>query len=122
MKALVVDDEPTTRLLVKRLLRDLGWKAFEEAKDGKEAVQKLQAEPFDLLVLDWNMPEMTGLDLLKAVRADDNLKDLPVLVVTGEAKKSVVLEAMEAGASYYVVKPISPQAFQDAIAEVFKNR
>ncbi|HEY7986511.1 MAG TPA: chemotaxis response regulator CheY, partial [Methylophilaceae bacterium] len=105
MKFLVVDDFSTMRRIVMNLLKELGYSNMEEAEDGVVALRKLQAEKFDFVVTDWNMPNMTGLELLVAIRKDDKLKSLPVLLVTAEAKNDNIVAAAQAGASGYVVKP-----------------
>ncbi|WP_296984273.1 chemotaxis response regulator CheY, partial [Thalassolituus sp. UBA1505] len=107
MKILVVDDFSTMRRIVKNLLRDLGFTNTQEADDGLTALPMLQNGDFDFLVTDWNMPGMTGLDLLKKVRADDRLKTLPVLMVTAEAKRDQIVAAAQAGVNGYVVKPFT---------------
>src|SRR3990172_7409520 len=96
-KFLVVDDFSTMRRIVRNLLKELGFTNVQEAEDGVDALAKLRAEPFDFVVSDWNMPNMTGLELLQTIRADDNLKHLPVLMVTAEAKKENIIAAAQAG-------------------------
>ena len=91
MKILIVDDFSTMRRIIKNLLRDLGYTNTSEADDGKTALPMLQGGQFDFLVTDWNMPGMTGIDLLKAVRADDRLTQMPVLMVTAEAKRDQIV-------------------------------
>src|SRR5476649_2016355 len=98
MKFLVVDDFSTMRRIVRNLLKELGFTNVDEAVDGVAALQKLKSDAFDFVISDWNMPNMTGLDLLKAIRADATLKHLPVLMVTAEAKKENIIEAAKAGA------------------------
>ena len=93
MKILIVDDFSTMRRIIKNLLRDLGFTNTAEADDGNTALPMLQSGSFDFLVTDWNMPGMTGIDLLRAVRADERLKTLPVLMVTAEAKREQIIEA-----------------------------
>ena len=119
MKILIVDDFSTMRRIIKNLLRDLGFTNTEEADDGSTALPMLQSGNFDFLVTDWNMPQMTGIDLLRAVRADDRLKHLPVLMVTAEAKRDQIIEAAQAGVNGYVVKPFTAQALQDKIEKIF---
>src|ERR1041385_5265896 len=104
MKFLVVHDFSTMRRIVRNLLKELGYGNVEEAEDGNIALSKLKDDKFDFVVSDWNMPNMTGIDLLKQIRADAGLKHLPVLMVTAEAKKENIVEAAQAGASGYVVK------------------
>ncbi|KJR43522.1 response regulator receiver protein [Candidatus Magnetoovum chiemensis] len=119
MKVLVVDDFATMRRIVKNILKQLGYENIEEAENGEEAFSKLQSGKFDFLVTDWNMPKVTGLDLLKKVRSDPNLKGLPVLMVTAEAEKSQVIEAVKAGVNNYVVKPFTADALKEKIEKIF---
>lgn len=119
MKILVVDDFSTMRRIVKNLLRDLGFTNVDEADDGKTALPKLQSGNFDFLITDWNMPGMSGLDLLKNVRQDPNLKKLPVLMVTAEAKKEQIVAAAQAGVNGYVVKPFTAGTLKEKIEKVF---
>ena len=107
MKILIVDDFSTMRRIIKNLLRDLGFTNTSEADDGLTALPMLQNGKFDFLVTDWNMPGMQGIDLLKAVRADENLASLPVLMVTAESKRDQIVEAAQAGVNGYVVKPFT---------------
>ena len=109
MKILIVDDFSTMRRIIKNLLRDLGFTNTEEADDGSTALPMLQSGNFDFLVTDWNMPQMTGIDLLRAVRADDRLKHLPVLMVTAEAKRDQIIEAAQAGVNGYVGSSLLPR-------------
>ena len=97
MKILIVDDFSTMRRIIKNLLRDLGFNNTQEADDGNSALPMLQNGNFDFLVTDWNMPGMTGIDLLKAVRSDAKLASLPVLMVTAESKREQIIEAAQAG-------------------------
>ncbi|MFN3237390.1 MAG: chemotaxis response regulator CheY [Pseudomonadales bacterium] len=119
MKILIVDDFSTMRRIIKNLLRDLGYTNTQEADDGKTALPMLQAGDFDFLVTDWNMPGMTGIDLLKAVRADEKLGELPVLMVTAEAKRDQIVEAATAGVNGYVVKPFTAAALKEKIEKIF---
>ena len=121
MKILVVDDFSTMRRIVKNLLRDLGFTNTEEADDGLTALPKLQNGDFDFLVTDWNMPGMTGIDLLKAVRADEKLRTLPVLMVTAEAKKEQIVMAAQAGVNGYVVKPFTASVLKEKIEKIFER-
>ncbi len=121
MKILIVDDFSTMRRIIKNLLRDLGFTNTAEADDGATALPMLQSGGFDFLVTDWNMPQMSGLELLKAVRADDRLKHLPVLMVTAEAKRDQIIEAAQAGVNGYVVKPFTAQALEDKIEKIFER-
>ena len=121
MKILVVDDFSTMRRIVKNLLRDLGFTNIDEADDGNTALPKLQSGKFDFLVTDWNMPGMTGIDLLKAVRADANLAALPVLMVTAESKREQIIEAAQAGVNGYVVKPFTAGTLEEKINKIFER-
>ena len=121
MKILVVDDFSTMRRIVKNLLGDLGFKNIEAADDGNTALPKLQSGNFDFLVTDWNMPGMTGIDLLKAVRADPNLASLPVLMVTAESKREQIIEAAQAGVNGYVVKPFTAGTLEEKINKIFEQ-
>lgn len=121
MKILIVDDFSTMRRIIKNLLRDLGFTNTAEADDGNTALPMLKGGNFDFLVTDWNMPGMTGLDLLKAVRADENLRSLPVLMVTAEAKRDQIVAAAQAGVNGYVVKPFTAAALEEKIEKVFER-
>lgn len=119
MKILIVDDFSTMRRIIKNILRQLGFTNVQEADDGATAWPKIQAEDFDLIVTDWNMPKMSGLELLKAIRSDENLKDLPVLMVTAEALKENIIEAVKAGVSNYIVKPFTAETMQEKLQKIF---
>ncbi len=118
-KFLVVDDFSTMRRIVRNLLKELGFSNVQEAEDGVEALSKLRGEQFDFVVSDWNMPNMTGIELLRAIRADASLKHLPVLMVTAEAKKENIIEAAQAGASGYVVKPFTAATLDEKLKKIF---
>ncbi|MDD4912509.1 MAG: chemotaxis response regulator CheY [Sideroxydans sp.] len=118
-KFLVVDDFSTMRRIVRNLLKELGFSNVQEAEDGMDALNKLRGDQFDFVVSDWNMPNMTGIDLLRAIRADANLKHLPVLMVTAEAKKENIIEAAKAGASGYVVKPFTAATLDEKLKKIF---
>jgi two-component system chemotaxis response regulator CheY len=121
MKILVVDDFSTMRRIIKNLLRDLGFTNTVEADDGKTALPLLQAGGIDFLVTDWNMPGMTGIDLLKAVRTDPELVDLPVLMVTAEAKREQIIMAAQAGVNGYVIKPFTAATLEEKIEKIFER-
>jgi len=121
MKFLVVDDFSTMRRIVRNLLKELGFTNVDEAEDGVVALQKLKSEQFDFVVSDWNMPNMTGIDLLKSIRADAALKHLPVLMVTAEAKKENIIEAAKSGANGYVVKPFTAATLDEKLNKIFKT-
>ena len=117
---LVVDDFSTMRRIVRNLLKELGFVNVQEAEDGVEALKKLRADTFDFVVSDWNMPNMTGIELLKEIRADARLKTLPVLMVTAEAKRENIIEAAQAGASGYVVKPFTAATLDEKLKKIFQ--
>ncbi len=119
MKILVVDDFPTMRRIMRNLLKELGCSNVDEAEDGSMALEKLKGDKFDFVITDWNMPKMTGIELLKAIRADDSLKGLPVLMVTAEALQDNVVEAVQAGVSNYIVKPFTAAALKEKLDLIF---
>jgi two-component system chemotaxis response regulator CheY len=119
MKFLVVDDFSTMRRIVRNLLKELGFTNVTEAEDGVDGLNKLRSEHFDFVVSDWNMPNMTGIDMLRAIRADAALKHLPVLMVTAEAKRENIIEAAQAGASGYVVKPFTAGTLDEKLKKIF---
>jgi len=121
MKILIVDDFSTMRRIIKNLLRDLGFTNTHEADDGSTALPMLQSGNYDFLVSDWNMPGMTGIDLLKAVRADPKLAKLPVLMVTAESKREQIIEAAQAGVNGYVVKPFTAATLEEKIKKIFER-
>ena len=121
MKILIVDDFSTMRRIIKNLLRDLGFTNTSEADDGITALPMLQNGNFDFLVTDWNMPGMTGIELLKAVRADDRIKGMPILMVTAEAKRDQIVEAAQAGVNGYVVKPFTAAVLKEKIEKIFER-
>ncbi len=120
MKVMIVDDFATMRRIVKNILTQLGFKNFVEADDGSVAWEMLQKEPVDFIISDWNMPKMTGIELLKKVRADDKLKDTPFLMVTAEAQKENIVEAVKAKVSNYIVKPFTPETLGEKIEKIFE--
>lgn len=121
MKILIVDDFSTMRRIIKNLLRDLGFTNTHEADDGMTGLPMLQSGNFDFLITDWNMPGMTGIDLLKSIRADAKLKNLPVLMVTAEAKRDQIIEAAQAGVNGYVVKPFTAAVLKEKIDKIFER-
>jgi two-component system chemotaxis response regulator CheY len=120
MKIMVVDDMSTMRRIVKNLLKQLGFANVEEAENGQEALTKLRADRYGFVVSDWNMPVMSGIELLRAIRADEALKSIPVLMVTAEAQKDNIIEAVQAGVSNYVVKPFTAEVLQEKMNKIFK--
>jgi len=121
MKILVVDDFSTMRRIIKNLLKDLGFTNIQEADDGSTALPMLQQSEFDFVVTDWNMPGMQGIDLLRAIRGDDSLKHLPVLMVTAEAKKEQIIAAAQAGVNGYVVKPFTAATLKQKLEKIFER-
>jgi two-component system chemotaxis response regulator CheY len=121
MKVLVVDDFSTMRRIVKNLLRDLGFTNIQEADDGSTALPMLQGGDFDFVVTDWNMPGMQGIDLLKAIRADESLSHIPVLLITAEAKKEQIVMAAQAGVNGYIVKPFTAATLKTKLDKIFER-
>lgn len=122
LKILVVDDFPTMRRIVKTLLKQNGFSNFTEAEDGVQAMKLLESHgDFEFIVSDWNMPNMTGLELLKTVRATPKLKHLPFLMVTAEAEKENIIEAVKSGVSNYVVKPFTGQTLKEKLDKIEAN-
>ena len=121
LKFLVVDDFSTMRRIVRGLLRDIGCLHVDEAEDGVTALNMLRAQRYDFVVSDVNMPKMSGFELLKAIRADQTLKHLPVLMVTAEARKEDVLTAAQSGASGYVVKPFTRATLEEKVQRILQR-
>ena len=122
MEILIVDDFSTMRKIVKDLLTELGFSKFDEADDGSSAWPMIQSGKYDLIVSDWNMPQMTGIELLKKVRSDSELKETPFLLITAEAKRSQIIEADEAGVDGYIVKPFTAATLNEKIHHIFEMR
>jgi two-component system chemotaxis response regulator CheY len=120
MKILVVDDMSTMRRIVKNIVKQLGFANVEEAGNGQEALDKLKVDTYGFVISDWNMPVMTGIELLRAIRGDDKLKTIPVLMVTAEAQKENLVEAIKAGVSNYIVKPFTAEVLQEKMSKIFK--
>ncbi len=120
IKILIVDDFSTMRRILKNILKQLGFTNVTEADDGTTALEQIKANNFDLIISDWNMPQMTGLDLLKAIRGMEEYKAIPFLMVTAEAQKQNVIEAVQAGVSNYVVKPFTAEAISDKLEKILK--
>ncbi len=120
-KFLVVDDFPTMRRIIRNLLKELGFTNVEEAEDGVAGLDRLKSGGIQFVVSDWNMPNMTGIDMLKQIRADEQLKHLPVLMVTAEAKKENIIEAAQAGANGYVVKPFTAATLDEKLKKILTN-
>lgn len=121
MRILIVDDYSTMRRIIKNLMRELGFANCDEADDGTTALPMLKSGKFDFLITDWNMPGMTGIDLLKEVRNDPALAEMPVLMVTAQAKKQEIVRAAEAGVNGYVVKPFTAETMKEKINKIFER-
>ncbi|QRX83174.1 chemotaxis response regulator CheY [Glaciimonas sp. PAMC28666] len=121
IKVLVVDDFPTMRRIIRNLLKELDFVNVDEAEDGAAGLQKLKGGNFGFVVSDWNMPNMDGLTMLKAIRADPTMARLPVLMVTAEAKKENIIAAAQAGANGYVVKPFTAATLEEKISKIFEK-
>jgi len=121
LKILIVDDFATMRKVIRNLLKQGGYENIVEAEDGAAALKILKSQPVDFIISDWNMPNMSGLELLKAVRADDELKALQFLMVTAEALKDNVVAAVKAGVSNYIVKPFTAEVLNEKIEKIVKS-
>jgi two-component system chemotaxis response regulator CheY len=121
IKILVVDDFATMRKVVRNLLKQGGYENIAEAEDGVTALKVLKSQKIDLVISDWNMPNMTGLELLKAVRSDDDLKATPFLMVTAEALQDNVIAAVKAGVNNYIVKPFTAEVLNDKIKKILEK-
>jgi two-component system chemotaxis response regulator CheY len=121
IKILVVDDFATMRKVVRNLLKQVGYDDIVEAEDGVMAMKALKSQKIDVIVSDWNMPNMSGLELLKAVRADADLAKTPFLMVTAEALQDNVVAAVKAGVNNYIVKPFTAEVLNEKITEIMKN-
>ncbi|KQW51879.1 MULTISPECIES: chemotaxis response regulator CheY [unclassified Roseateles] len=121
MKFLVVDDFSTMRRIVRGLLKEIGYNNCEEAEDGVEALNMLKGAKFDFVVSDINMPNMTGFQLLSAIKADPNLKHLPVLMVTAEARKEDIVLAAQSGAAGYIVKPFTKATLEEKVLKIMQK-
>lgn len=120
IKVLIVDDFATMRRILKNILKQIGFKNLLEADDGTTAMETLEKNDIDLVISDWNMPKMTGLELLKWVRANKKYAKTPFLMVTAEAQKQNVIEAVQAGVSNYVVKPFTAEAISEKLKKILK--
>lgn len=123
MKILVVDDFSTMRRIVRNLLVELGFSSplIHEADDGANALAMLRSMPFDMVITDWNMPNMSGIELLRAIRAEAALRALPVLMVTAENNRDQIIAAAQAGVSGYVVKPFTAVTLEEKLTRIFER-
>jgi two-component system chemotaxis response regulator CheY len=122
MKILAVDDSPTMRRIMKNQLKQLGFDEVDEAENGREALARLGQSTYDLVITDWNMPEMGGLDLVKEIRRSEPLKNLPILMVTTVSAKEDIVTALKAGVSNYIVKPFDAPTLQGKLAQLSAGR
>lgn len=121
MKILVVDDFSTMRRIIRNLLRDLGFDNSHEADDGATALPLLKEGGFDFLITDWNMPKLTGLELVQKVRAESDISSIPILMVTAEAKRDQIIEAAQAGVNGYIVKPFTANVLKEKMDKIFER-
>lgn len=119
MKVLVVDDFATMRRILRNILKQIGFKNIIEADDGKSALKELKKEKVDLILCDWNMPEMSGIELLKNIRSDNELKGIPFVMVTAESQKDNIVDAVKSGVSNYIVKPFTAETIAEKLNKVF---
>jgi len=119
MNILIVDDFATMRRILRNILKEIGFTNISEADDGKSALKILKKEIFDLILCDWNMPEMPGIELLNKIKADGELKEIPFVMVTAEAQKDNIMEAVKAGVNSYVVKPFTAEIISKKLQKVF---
>ena len=115
---LVVDDFAPMREIIRKVLQEIGYEHIQEANDGAAALPLLQASPFDMLITDWNMPRLPGIELLRAVRAEPKLARLPVLMVTAEVKREQIIAATQAGVNGYIIKPFTAQALTAKVQKI----
>jgi two-component system chemotaxis response regulator CheY len=119
MKVLIVDDFATMRRILRNILKQIGFTDINEADDGSTALKELKKEKYDLILCDWNMPEMPGIDLINAIRADDELKGIPFVMITAEAQKDNIIGAVKAGVNSYIVKPFTAETIGEKLKKVF---
>ncbi|BAF69715.1 chemotaxis response regulator CheY [Nitratiruptor sp. SB155-2] len=122
IKILVVDDAPTIRRILKNALKEMGYENVDEAEDGQVALQKLRSGNYQFVITDWNMPNMTGIELVQEIRKDPKLKHLPILMVTAEAKKENIILALKSGVNNYIVKPFTPKVLKEKISAIFTQK
>ncbi len=120
IEILVVDDFATIRNVVKGLLKEIGFEKIDQADDGDVALEMMKQKPYQLLITDWHMPKMNGIDLLKIIRAEEGLKNIPVLILTAESKKEQIIEAAQAGANEYLLKPFNVETLNMKLKKILK--
>ncbi|WP_199171577.1 MULTISPECIES: chemotaxis response regulator CheY [Luteimonas] len=121
IRILIVDDFSTMRRIVKNLLSDLGFNNTVEAEDGNSALAVMRQDAVELVITDWNMPGMTGIELLRAIRGDAKFRTLPVLMVTAEAKREQIIEAAQSGVNGYIIKPFTAQTLEEKLGKIFER-
>lgn len=121
MNILIVDDTQSIRRIVKNVLKEMGLKNFDEAENGEDAYGILEQGGFQFAIVDWNMPVLTGIELVRKIKANDALKDVKILMLTAEAEKERVIEAIQAGVDNYLIKPFSPEALEDKVNKIFRT-
>ncbi len=121
MKVLIIDDFATMRRILKNIIKQIGFTNIDEADDGKSALKALKNDKFDLILCDWNMPEMSGIDLLNKLKSDDQLKDTPFVMVTAEAQKDNIVKAVKAGVNSYIVKPFTADIVEQKLKKIFEG-
>jgi len=122
IKILIVDDAPMIRRIIKNILKEMGYNNLEEAEDGQVALQKLRSQKFDFVITDWNMPNLTGIELVQEIRKDPALKHIPILMVTAEAKKENVILALKTGVNNYISKPFTPDKIKEKMMAIFSAK
>jgi two-component system chemotaxis response regulator CheY len=122
MNILVVDDFATMRRIVRNILKQLGYENIHEAEDGANALEVLKKEKIQFIISDWNMPQMSGIELLKTVRATEEWKDLPFLMVTAEGQKENIIEAVKHRVNNYIIKPFTPETLMEKINKIFEGK
>jgi two-component system, chemotaxis family, chemotaxis protein CheY len=121
MKILIVDDSPTTRRIVGNVLRSIGYTDIVEAYDGADGLTKLRTHKIEFLITDWNMPNMSGIELIRHIRKNENLRNMPVIVVSVRGTKEDVLEAVDASVNSYIIKPFTPEVLKEKIEQVLQT-
>lgn len=121
LKILVVDDSATMRRIVLNALKEGGYTDIVEASDGKDALEKLMTDKIDFIITDWNMPNMSGLEFVRAVRSETDIQQIPILMVTTRGIKQDIVEALQARVNNYIIKPFTPQVLKEKIEQILRN-
>ncbi|RLB92593.1 MAG: response regulator [Deltaproteobacteria bacterium] len=119
MKVLIVDDFATMRRILRNVLKQIGFSSISEAENGRAAIKELKKDKYGLVLCDWNMPEVTGIEVLTQMRSDSELKDIPFVMVTAEAQKENIIEAVKAGVNSYIVKPFTAETIEEKLKKIF---